>query len=416
LKSLGSEPAGQESQGKPSFTRGEAAQHAQDKKERKRRLQEDPQRVSKTNSRPQYQKKKNVGSSVMSSSDSVKRSARESLMDEGYEQGFRDAKAEYDERAKEEKEAAASVVDQQKRAAETAALQKCFCRREFPVLPPHPDSSRHFLVAGLKAITSTNSSINTERRLFNIPVGNVDDDDVATVGRRVAWGCGFASALGSVAVALVAGLAAGTALVAAGAACLALHKYSMGWSSWVDPESYERMGLAFKSVYSSTNEIDDLDLRTVYAQAKTLARRGRIHYIEVMYVNALDDPKDAKQLPHPVFVGIEALREGTLHGTAFDEYYHDRDSAWIQERQLPLFVHDELLLELLQKFRNPTESLSDRFKRMEDDVVRMAAPFEISRYERADVLADTLLLAKLVLKYRHCKQLLMSSISRTHFQ
>jgi hypothetical protein len=99
----------------------------------------------------------------------------------------------------------------------------------------------------------------------------------------------------------------------------------------------------------------------------------------------------------------------------YDAYYHGQPGAWVQQRQFRLFVHDELLLELLQKFRNNTEELGDRFKRMEDDLVRMASPFEIDRYSTVDILADTLLLAKLILKYRYSKDLLDRRVSRTDF-
>jgi hypothetical protein len=265
----------------------------------------------------------------------------------------------------------------------------------------------------LNLIQAKNCEINKTGKFLGISCLNYDDDELALSTRIAAMGCGVTGLLGSLVVAVAGGLAPFACLAAASAGCLAAHKYSLKWSSWVDPENYERMGLGFTSIYSDTNEIEDLDLRTVYAKAKSLVLKGRVHCVEALYVNAVDKPEDAQELPHPTFIGPEMMVETRAVG--YDAYYHGQPGAWVQQRQFRLFVHDELLLELLQKFRNNTEELGDRFKRMEDDLVRMASPFEIDRYSTVDILADTLLLAKLILKYRYSKDLLDRRVSRTDF-
>jgi hypothetical protein len=247
----------------------------------------------------------------------------------------------------------------------------------FSLLPPHPESVRRLKVCGFPLVDQV-ANKNYRSACFSPS----DASDAFRIGTFVT---GILATLSSLPLVLACGMGVGCVATAAGAVSLGVNKWGIKWSEWAAPCEYERMALCWDAV--DLQPLDDT-MRTVYADAKPMKRSGNLVRVDFTYCVAYDRPGDCPTTPVP---------EAMLYGGS---------EVFVQKISDRVWIHDDLLVELLQRFRDNTESLSQRFERMENDLVRVGASFGVPAYDTYDVLGGTLIIAKLILKYRAYKNVL----------
>lgn len=281
------------------------------------------------------------------------------------------------------------------------ARQKFLDGEQFPRLPIHPDSTKKQLLNFFKTpCGSVRSAVPCSAvRYGENPVNSTQcfADTTSTAVRGAGGALAVGSAVGVFALAVAGTMAAAFAAVPVALTGIVgglINKAAIENDEWVPPVDYERMSINW---FVSSDAEYSADQRTVFAMAKTMARRGHLVRLVVGYSTLLRHAESFPDAPAPVSVVSEVEGEGP---------------CFKQERIFEWTVNDEFLSELLQRYGNNGELLADRLVRMEDDLNRIGSPFNIPRFGGVDVMRHTFNLARLILKYRSYRACIDKAESR----